>query len=320
MDPAALRVASLLPSATEIVCALGARDRLVGVSHECDFPAGVEGLPALTRARLRPVTRSRDIDAEVRGILQDALAVYEIELDRLAAARPDLIVTQDLCDVCAVSLDDVRAAVATLARREDIRIVNLHPMRLGDVWADIARVAAALARPDEGTRVVKALCARVAEIEARSAGCRGRPRVLSIEWIDPVMIGGMWMPELIALAGGVPLVTRPGDHAPTLTREALAALAPDVVLVKPCGFPLDRTLAELHVLSASLPWGEWAAVREGRVYVGDGNAYFNRPGPRLVESLEILAACIHPEAFADFRRAHRGSVVRVERDLRVEPW
>ena len=315
-----MRVASLLPSATEIVCALGARDTLVGVSHECDFPEGIAGLPALTRARLKPVTKSRDIDAEVRAILQDALAVYEIELDRLATARPELIVTQDLCDVCAVSLDDVRTAVARLAQRDDIRIVNLHPMRLGDVWDDIARVAAALARPETGGRVVDELRARVADIQARSAVRDGRPRVLSIEWIDPVMIGGMWMPELIALAGGTALVTRPGDHAPTLTRDALAALSPDVVLVKPCGFALERTLDELETLRASLPWNEWAAVRAGRVYVADGNAYFNRPGPRLVESLEILAACVHPEAFPDFRRKHRGAVVRLEADLRCEPW
>ena len=165
-----MRVASLLPSATEIVCALGAQDTLVGVSHECDFPAGVADLPALTRARLKPVTKSRDIDTEVRAVLQDALAVYEIELDRLATARPELIVTQDLCDVCAVSLDDVRAAVAKLAQRDDIRIVNLHPMRLGDVWDDIARVAAALARPETGGRVVDDLRARVADIQGAQRG------------------------------------------------------------------------------------------------------------------------------------------------------
>jgi len=315
-----VRVASLLPSATEIVCALGARETLVGVSHECDFPAGVADLPALTRARLKPVTTSRDIDTDVRAILQDALAVYEIELDRLATARPELIVTQDLCDVCAVSLDDVLAAVAKLAERDDIRIVNLHPMRLGDVWDDIARVAAALARPETGGRVVDDLRARVADIQARSAARDGRPRVLSIEWIDPVMIGGMWMPELIALAGGIALVTKPGDHAPTLRREALAALSPDVVLVKPCGFPLERTLDELEALRTSLPWNQWAAVRAGRVYVADGNAYFNRPGPRLVESLEILAACVHPWAFPDFRRKHRGAVVRLQPDLSCEAW
>jgi iron complex transport system substrate-binding protein len=164
------------------------------------------------------------------------------------------------------------------------------------------------------------LRARVADIQTRSAVRDGRPRVLSIEWIDPVMIGGMWMPELIALAGGTALVTGPGDHAPTLTREALAALSPDVVLVKPCGFPLERSLEELDTLRDALPWSQWDAVRAGRVYVADGNAYFNRPGPRLVESLEILAACVHPEAFPDFRRKHRGAVVRLEADLRCEPW
>jgi iron complex transport system substrate-binding protein len=141
------------------------------------------------------------------------------------------------------------------------------------------------------------------------------PRVLAVEWLDPIMIGGMWMPELIALAGGTPMVTGPGDHAPTLSREALRALAPDVVLIKPCGFSLERTLEEVAVLQANLPWDEWSCVREGRVFVADGNAYFNRPGPRIVESLEILAGCTHPSTFADFRRKHRESVLRITPSL-----
>jgi len=309
------RVASLLPSATEIVCALGAEADLVGISHECDFPDSVRHLPALTRARLRPRSTSHEIDREVRSVLQDALAVYEIELARLEAARPDVIVTQDLCDVCAVSFDDVRSATAALVDRE-IRIVNLHPTRLADIWADIARVADALGRTAEGAAVVRDLEARTAEITRRSSAGAERPRVVSVEWLDPVMLGGMWMPELIERAGGIPLVTRPGDHAPTLTREALLTLTPDVVLIKPCGFPLERTLEELALLRTALPWASWRAVREGRVYVADGNAYFNRPGPRIVESLEILAACLHPDAFEDFRRKHRSSVVRLDADLR----
>ena len=308
------RVASLLPSATEIVCAVGAEAHLVGISHECDFPESVRHLPALTRARLRPVRTSREIDGEVRSVLQDALAVYEIELERLEEARPDVIVTQDLCDVCAVSFNDVCAATAALVHRE-IRIVNLHPTHLDDIWADIARVADALGRTAEGADVVRELEARTSEITHRSpAGADGR-RVVSIEWLDPVMLGGMWMPELIERAGGIPLVTRPGDHAPTLTRDALLTLTPDVVLIKPCGFPLSRTVEELSLLRTSLPWESWRAVQEGRVYVADGNAYFNRPGPRIVESLEILAACLHPDAFEDFRTKHRDSVIRLDADL-----
>lgn len=312
----ALRVASLLPSATEIVCAVGGRDALVGVSHECDFPEGVETLPMLTRARLRPVRTSLDIDREVRAILENALAVYDIELERLEAARPDVIVTQDLCDVCAVSLDDVRAAVARLARH-DVRIVNLHPTRLADIWADIGHVAEALGVVATGERVVAELRARVAAIGDRARTLPERPRVLTIEWIDPVMIGGMWMPELIELAGGAAQVTAPGEHAPTLSRGELAALSPDVVVVKPCGFPLSRTFEELGALRAALPWNEWRAVRAGRVFVADGNAFFNRPGPRIVESLEILAGAIHPSVFPEFRRKHASSVARLTEDLRV---
>jgi iron complex transport system substrate-binding protein len=313
------RVASLLPSATEIVCAVGAEADLVGVSHECDFPESVRHLPALTRARLRHVQTSREIDREVRSVLQDALAVYEIELARLEAARPDVIVTQDLCDVCAVSFNDVCAATATLVH-QPIRIVNLHPTRLDDIWADIARVADALGRAAEGAAVVGELQARSAEIAKRSHAHAEKPRVVSIEWLDPVMLGGMWMPELIERAGGDPLVTRPGDHAPTLTKEALCELSPDVVLIKPCGFPLERTLEELSVLPASLPWESWSAVQEDRVYVADGNAYFNRPGPRIVESLEILAACIQPTVFEDLRHKHRDSVVQLDADLKQHPF
>ena len=313
------RVASLLPSATEIVCGVGAEADLVGISHECDFPESVRHLPALTRARLRPVRTSRGIDREVRAVLQNALAVYEIELARLEAARPDVIVTQDLCDVCAVSFSDVCAATAALVHQA-IRIVNLHPTRFDDIWADIARVADALGRTAEGAQVVSDLQARVAAITTRSSARGERPRVVAIEWLDPVMLGGMWMPELIERGGGIPLVTRPGDHAPTLTRDALQELSPDVVLIKPCGFPLDRTLEELPLLRASLPWESWRAVHAGRVYVADGNAYFNRPGPRIVESLEILAACLHPEAFPDFRRKHRDAVVRLDADLKQYPF
>ena len=293
-----MRIASLLPSATEIVCALGARAQLVGRSHECDFPAGLEEVPVLTSARLGPLPSSKAIDQGVRDLIKDALAIYQIDVERLRDARADVIVTQDLCEVCAVSLDDVLSAVVRVAQ-QDTRIVTLHPMRLDDLWRDIARVAEAIGRAEIGRQVVAELQSRVAGIESRTARLAGRPRVLTVEWIDPVMIGGMWMPELVTLAGGEPLVTRPGEYAPTLDAAALAALDPEVVLVKPCGFPLRRTLEELDVLRAALP-RSWRA----RTWVTDGNAFFNRSGPRLVESLEILAACVHPEEFGDFAVKH----------------
>ena len=188
-------------------------------------------------------------------------------------------------------------------------------MRLNDIWDDILRVAEALGRASKGTEVIAALQRRVSDIARRSAGVVDRPRVVSIEWLDPVMISGMWMPELIERAGGIPLGTTPGDHAPTVTKETLRGLNPDVVVINPCGFPLDRTLDELPLLRTALPWDTWPAALNGRVYAVDGNAYFNRPGPRIVESLEILAACVHPKAFEDFRQKHLGSVVRIDDSL-----
>lgn len=314
------RIVSLLPSATEIVCALGARAELVGVSHECDFPADVAGLPVLTRARFRKASSSAEIDRAVRDVVRDALAVYEVDADRLAALAPDVIVTQDLCDVCAVSIGDVRAAVARLAHRDSIEVVSLSPTALDDILADIERTAVALGRAADGDRVVTEARERIEAVRVRAHAAPTRPSVLSIEWLEPVMIGGMWMPELIALAGGTPLVTRPREHAPTLGLAELEQLDPDVVLIKPCGFPLEESLRELDVLRRVLPWTRWKAVAEGNVYLADGNAYFNRPGPRIVDSLEILAACVHPAAFGELRSRHAGAVRRVRADGGVEPW
>ncbi len=314
------RVVSLLPSATEMVCAVGMEAHLVGVSHECDHPESVVGRPALTRSRLSIDRSSGAIDRELREVLRDALAVYEVDADALERARPDVIVTQDLCDVCAVAQDDVLAAARRLVNPE-LRVVNLHPLRLDDVRRDLERVGEALDREEEARAAVAAFDARVAAVADRAeravvSGDSGshpsRPRVLTIEWMDPVMVGGLWMPELVSLAGGEPLVTAPGEFAPTLDRDALAALdpAPDVVLVKPCGFPLEKTLAEGDALAALLRSMPWPAVESGALWVADGNAYFNRPGPRLADSLEILAACVHPGVFADLAERHAAAFRR----------
>lgn len=314
-----MRIASLLPSATEIVAAVGARDELVGVSHECDFPAGVGDLPVLTRPRVRFPRASGAIDRAVRQVLEDALAVYEIEIERLREARVDVIVTQDLCDVCAVSLDDVRRALAELAAQE-VEIVSLKPGKLGEVWDDVRRVGAALGRAAQGAAAAAELERRCGELADRAAAVGSRPTVLTIEWLDPVMVGGTWMPELVEIAGGRALVTEPGQHAPTLTKDALAELDPDVVLFKPCGFELERTAEEADLIREVVPWESWRAVREDRVFVADGNAFFNRPGPRLVESAEILAACVHPGAFADLVERHAPAVRRIRPDGSWTPF
>jgi iron complex transport system substrate-binding protein len=305
-----VRVVSLLPSATEIVCALGAGDELVGISHECDFPAEVAGRAVLTRARIDASGSSRAIDEAVRAAVRDALSIYAVDSEQLAALAPDVIVTQDLCEVCAVSLDDVRAAVARLAHRDAVDIVSLRPTRLGDVLDDIGRVAAALGRGERGASVRASLEHRirtVAERAARAARAAIRPRIVTLEWLDPLMIGGTWMPELVELAGGTALAATAGAPAPTVTTTDLAALAPDVIVIKPCGFTIDRTLAERDVIARNVT----AVAGAARVYVTDGNAYFNRPGPRLVESLEILAACVHPAVFADFASRHADAIVRL---------
>ena len=303
--PTPRRVISLLPSATEIVCALGATESLVGISHECDFPESIRHLPALTRSRIRVDRSSKEIDEAVReAILHGALSIYAIDDGQLAVLAPDLIVTQDLCEVCAVSFDDVCGAVARLTHKEDIQIVSLRPTQLHDVLDDIERVALALGRGEEGKVLRANLEARIEAISERASSASAKPRVVSLEWLDPLMLGGTWMPELISLAGGTPVGVSIGKAAPTITTQELTRLNPEVVVIKPCGFTIERTLTERPLIEGLLP-----AVDAARVYITDGNAFFNRPGPRLVESLEIMAACLHPELFSDFARKHAAVIV-----------
>lgn len=292
-----------------MVCALGLGDALVGISHECDWPEEVQGLPVLTSARVVTSPSSVAIDRDVRRLLSDALAVYDIDVEGLKHARPDIIVTQDLCEVCAVAFEDVCAAARELAN-PDLQVVNLHPRRLADIWDDLRRLGAACRREQTAEEVVAEAQRRINEIAVRVSE-RPCPNVLTIEWLDPVMIGGLWMPELIELAGGSPLGTRSGELAPTLTMEALQALepAPDLVLVKPCGFTIDRTLAEKEILTSLFSATDWPAFRDAQIYIADGNAFFNRPGPRIVDSLEILAACIHPDLFGALVEKHGDHVL-----------
>jgi iron complex transport system substrate-binding protein len=304
---AGMRIVSLLPSSTEIVCALGAGDELVGVSHECDFPAFVVRLPVLTSARIPTDASSAAIDASVRAVVRDALSIYRIDEEALGRARPDVIVTQDLCEVCAVSLEDVRRAVARLAQQREVTIVSLRPTMLDDILEDIARVGAAIGRARAAQRLRQELNGRMDSVAAR-AGAVARLRVASVEWLEPLMLGGTWMPELIERAGATPVGVAAGAPAPTVSARDLEAARPDVVVIKPCGFTLERSLREKDTIQRMILDRLPASCR---VYVADGNAFFNRPGPRIVESLEIMAACVHPDVFPEFAARHAASIRRL---------
>jgi iron complex transport system substrate-binding protein len=290
------RVVSLIASATEIVCALGRRDWLVGRSHECDFPADVASLPQLTAPKFKVEGSSAEIDRRVQAIVRDGLSVYRVDGDALKALAPDVIVTQDHCEVCAVSLSDVEAATCTWTG-QSVSIVSLKPDSTAETYADIRRVADALGVAAEGKDLVGRMQHRIETARAQVAG-RPRPRVAFIEWVEPLMAGGNWMPELLDAAGGHNLFGEAGKHSDWMQWDDLASADPDVIIVAPCGYDLKRCLQELPLLEGKPGWAALQAVRNGRVYFADGNAYFNRPGPRLADSTEMLAEMIHPAATA----------------------
>jgi iron complex transport system substrate-binding protein len=295
-----LRVVSLIASATEIITALGRGDWLVGRSHECDYPADVNRLPALTAPKFSVEGSSGAIDRRVREIVRDGLSVYRVDAERLSALAPDVIVTQDHCEVCAVSLRDVQIATCRWTDRR-VHIVSLRPDCLADAYADIRRVALALQAESEGARLIADIERRLQALTVQPAR-RRRPRVAFIEWVDPLMAGGNWMPELIEAAGGRNVFGVPGKPSNWMAWDELIAADPEVIVVAPCGFALDRCLEELPLLEAKPGWRRIDAVRKGRVYFADGNAYFNRPGPRLADSAEILAEMLFGEPRAGHGR------------------
>lgn len=287
------RIVTLIPSATEIVAALGLADRIVGRSHECDWPEGIERLPPLTRPRFETGRPSGEIHRSVKALLDAALGVYDLDTDLLESLKPTHIVTQTRCEVCSVSLPEVEAAVAQLTHRPS-EIISLEPRRLTDVLADIRRVGAAFG-VDAGP-VVRDLEARIDSLARRTAALRedARKSVACIEWDDPLMAAGNWVPELVSLAGGRDLFGQAGEHAPLLEWEALKAADPEVVVFMPCGYDLERTERAARSLLRRPGWRSLSASKAGEIYASDGSQYFNRPGPRLVDSAEILAEILHP--------------------------
>jgi iron complex transport system substrate-binding protein len=296
------RIISLLPSATEIVAALGFADHLVGRSHECDFPPGVETLPICSSTKVPVHGTSYEIDERVKEIVADGLSVYRVDVDRLRELRPDLILTQTQCAVCAVTPRDLEHALCTWVGAQPA-IVSLEPNNLDDVWNDFRRVGEALGVLSRAEQLIDSLSKRLAAIRD-AARELSRPSVAAIEWLGPLMAGGNWMPELIEIAGGRSLFAPPGEHSSWLDWASIIEADPEVILLLPCGFKIPQTIRDLNLLAGNPAWAHLRAVKQGRVYAIDGHHFFNRPGPRLVDSAEIVAEILHPERF---RFGYRGT-------------
>jgi iron complex transport system substrate-binding protein len=288
-----MKIVSLLPSATEIISVLGVADQLVGVTHECDWPASVVGLPKVTRTLIPTDASSAEIDRLVRERLAKDTALYTLDMEMLERLKPDLIVTQALCDVCAVAEEEVKNAACQLPNLPPV--VNLEPETLGEVLACIRQVADAIGEPRRADAVIAQLQARVDAVATRSSRASHKPRVALLEWLDPPFSTGHWNPELVRLAGGVDGLGRKGAKSRTLKWSDVIAYQPEVVLISCCGFTTERAMQDVPLLDSVPGWADTPAARDGRVFVTDGAAYFSRPGPRLVDSLELLAHVIHPD-------------------------
>lgn len=290
-----MRIVSLLPSTTEIVAALGMQDHLVGRSHECDYPDGITSVPACTEPKFQPDGTSYEIDQRVKALLQEGLSVYRVDEKRLAALNPDLIITQDHCEVCAASADEVKKAVRSQLG-DHVEVLSVSPTDLSAVVASIRTIASAIGAEAEAEKLTTQMKSELQQIQ-NSVSELNWPSVLAIEWMDPLMSAGNWVPQLIQLAGGQPLAAEAGEHSPWLEWEKVQRLDPAIITVMPCGYPLKQTLSEISSLTNRPGWSELRAVQNKQVYLLDGHHYFNRPGPRLVDSTHILAEILHPSIF-----------------------
>ncbi|HEV2880249.1 MAG TPA: cobalamin-binding protein [Pyrinomonadaceae bacterium] len=291
------RIVSLLPSATEIVCALGLEDALVGVTHECDYPATVVGLPQLTASRISHQTMtSAEIDHAVRSQLDGHGSIYDLDEEALRALKPDLIITQELCDVCAVSYKQVEQAAARLLDA-DARVVSLEPNTITDIFSNIRMVGSLTGREAEAEQVVSELATRLDALALALPEVETRPRTFVLEWLEPPYAPGHWVPEQVALAGGDHAFGHAGRPSTTTTAEAIRDYAPEVIVLAPCGYYKEDTMRALESARFPAGWQQLPAVVRGEVWAVDATAYFSRPGPRVVAGAEILARIIHPELF-----------------------
>lgn len=293
-----MRIVSLLPSATEIVYLLGLGEELTGVSHECDYPPPALGKlkiikPAIASAGLS----SHEIDRRVRTLLHRGEGIYQIDLEALRTADPDLVLTQELCEVCAAPYQEVLEAVKKLRRKPEV--LSLNPQRLADVLKDIERIGEATGRLKRAAGAVAALQERVERVERQTSGATSRPTVVCLEWLDPLMASGHWIPEMVALAGGIDPLGSPGAPSRQVEWEQVRSGAPEIAILMPCGFSVERCLAEFHLLTRLPGWDSLPAVQTRKVFAVNGHAYYSRSGPRLVDGLEILARLVHPNLFSD---------------------
>lgn len=290
------RIISLLPAATEIVCALGFEKNLVGRSHECDFPLSVKQLPICSEANFVDNLSSLAIDKKVKELLSDALSVYTVNRGKIKQLAPDVVITQAQCEVCAVSLKEVEEALENYLDKQ-ASIISLQPNSLEDIFNNIREVAESLSVIEKGDKLIEDLNERVNIVRHKLKFIDNKPTVACIEWIEPMMVSGNWVPELVDIAGGISLLAEAGQHSPFIQWVDIQLQDPEIIVVMPCGFSIERTLREIDILLQLPGFSELKAVKNNRLYIADGNQYFNRPGPRIVDSIEILAEVIHPKQF-----------------------
>ncbi len=290
-----MRIASLLPSATELVCALGLVDELVGVSHDCDYPPEIRGTAVLSEAIVTPDLPSGAIDARIRAQVHRGKSVYHLDAGQLAALRPDLILTQELCSVCAPSYTLVKEAAKVL--EGETNIVSLEPLDLHDILDNIRLIGDLTRQRAQADALIRDLRTRLDRIRDGAARLP-RPRVVCIEWLDPIYIAGHWVPQMVEYAGGRDVLGRSREPSVVASWEDVVTAEPDVLVLAPCGFDVPRAREELHLLTSRRGWNQIPAVRDGNVYLTDATSFFSRPGPRIITGLEILAAILHPEVFS----------------------
>ena len=287
-----MRIVSLLPSATEILYALGLGDSVVGVTHECDFPPAAAKKPPLIRPRVDPHAPPAEIDRQVRELVERGESIYAVDAELLASLAPDLIVTQDLCHVCAASPDDLATALTHLPKLP--QVLTLTPHSIDDVWQDIIRVGDATGTARDAAKLISELTASVCAVESTVKNVGRRPRVLCLEWLDPYYVGGHWVPEMVARAGGVDVLGVAGKPSFRVSADDIAESSADMILVMQCGYNATRNAAEFRRTSVPKSWQALPALRDHRIFALDANSYFSRPGPRLAEGVHLLAHLFHP--------------------------